>query len=131
MIGVSPFPVAMPRALTPIQPQSPATQNPLAHAIRERTATADQADAQFEAHIKAFLAKKNAPTKDLAREDFAAKEALGVRRHAAVSHGVYPEPYYAASSSGLGTLGARANSADAGIAYCQKVKAQAQQQQGK
>lgn len=102
------------------------TQNPLSHAIRERTATADEADAQFEQHIKAFLAKKNGPVKDLAHESMAAKEPLAVRKHAIVSHGVYPEPYYAASSSGLGTLAARANSVDAGIAYCKMVKEQQQ-----
>lgn len=69
--------------------------------------------------------------KDLAREDMAAKEPLAVRKHAVVSHGVYPEPYYAASSSGLGTLAARANSVDAGIAFCKRVKEQQQQQPGK
>lgn len=57
----------------------------------------------------------------------AAKQPLAVRKHAVVSHSVYPEPYYAASSSGLGTLATRANSVDAGIAFCKRVK---EQQQG-
>lgn len=97
------------------------TQNPLSHAIKEHTATADQVDAAFESHITAFLAKKNGP-KDLARLDLEEKKPSEVKKTSIIAATVYHEPYYAATSSGLGTLGARANSVDAGLAYCQKVK---------
>jgi len=45
------------------------------------------------------------------------------KKMANVATSVYFEPYYAASSTGVGTLAARANSVDAGLAYCQKMKA--------
>ncbi len=94
------------------------------HAIKERTATADQTDNAFESHIAAFLAKKNG-TPDLAHIDINEKRPAAAKKMAGVAASVYYEPYYAASSSGLGTLGARANSADAGIAFCQRKKGEA------
>lgn len=97
-------------------------QNPLAHAIKERTATADQLDTAFESHIAHFLAKK-AGTPDLAHVDINEHRPAEAKKMANVATSVYFEPYYAASSTGVGTLAARANSVDAGVAYCQKMKA--------
>ena len=97
-------------------------QNPVQHAIKSKTATADQLDTAFESHIAAFLAKKNGPVKDFAHIDMQEKLPQEVKKMTAVATKVYHEPYYAASSSGVGTLAARANSVDAGIAFCQKVK---------
>ncbi|GAB5036069.1 Hypothetical protein NocV09_03300500 [Nannochloropsis oceanica] len=95
--------------------------NPLQHAIKERTATADKLDTAFESHIEHFLAKK-AGTPDLAHVDINEHRPAEARKMANVATSVYFEPYYAASSTGVGTLGARANSVDAGVAYCQRVK---------
>lgn len=65
---------------------------------------------------------KKAGVLDLAHIDIGEKLPERAKRMAGVATSVYFEPYFAATSSGVGSLAARANSIDAGLAYCKKVK---------
>jgi hypothetical protein len=96
-------------------------QNPFYFSIKERTISAASADVAFEEHVKKFLAKKVEPS--LARTDLLSERApAAVTKNAQLTTSVYHEPYYVASSAGVGTLAARANSVDAGVEFCQQIK---------
>lgn len=60
----------------------------------------------------------------MAQSNLLEKSAISeVQKIAKLGTEIYHEPYFVASSAGLGTLGARANSYDAGIEYCKAIKA--------
>jgi hypothetical protein len=99
-------------------------QNPIGDAIRARTATAASTDAQFEAHIKAFLAKREAEQKVRASVDTEKLRRASIQGGALFSMCKRVEPYIVASSVNIGTAAARANSIEAGLAFFYKIKEQ-------
>lgn len=96
------------------------SQNPLYSIIRDQTQTAASADAQFEARVKHFQEKKL--EKSIVRINVTELKNSELQKRAQVATAQAQEPYFVATSTGLGTGAARANSIDAGLAFYQKVK---------
>lgn len=90
--------------------------------IKDKTQTAASADAAFESRLNDYLTRKKVE-KTIARTDIVGERmASEVQKKAQVATTVYHEPYFVATSTGLGTSSARANSIDAGLAFLKKVK---------